>query len=68
MSSPASPAGRGRHHAAYAVGEATWSISADTRQGAQEADARMARDEWKYAPTSLKSPVLRVAESKYFLP
>ena len=68
MNSPSSPNGRGRHHAAHAAGEAAWVISADTRQGAQEVDARMARDEWKYAPASLKSTALPVAETMYFLP
>jgi len=68
MNSPFSPAGRGRHPAAPAAGEAAGVIGADTRQGAQEADARMARDEWKYAPASLKSPALPAAEAGYFLP
>ncbi|MDB5236439.1 MAG: hypothetical protein JWR44_3432 [Hymenobacter sp.] len=67
MNSPSSPAGHGRHHASHAANEAAWTISADTRQCAQEADASMARDEWKYAAPTPANPALPVAESKYFL-
>ncbi|MFC6222789.1 hypothetical protein ACFP2F_06005 [Hymenobacter artigasi] len=42
MESKPSPA---RHYAEDSV----WSISAGTRQGAQEADACMAADDWLYA-------------------
>ncbi|MET4072857.1 hypothetical protein [Hymenobacter sp. UYCo722] len=42
MESKLSP---GRHRAE----DAAWSISAGTRQGAREADACMAADDWLYA-------------------
>ena len=47
--------------------ESTWAISADTRQCAQEADASMAQDDWKYASPSITTTVSPVAESNYFL-
>ena len=37
------------HHRAE---DAAWSISAGTRQGAREADACIASDEWLYAPAT----------------
>ena len=46
--------------------ESTWAISADTRQCAQEADASMAQDDWKYASPGITT-VSPVAESNYFL-
>ena len=72
MNSPSSPndrdLGRSRSHAGYAAAEDAWVISADIRQCAQEADAGMTQDEWEYAPTSLKSASLPVAESKHLRP
>ena len=68
MHSPSSPAGRGRHPAAPAAGGAAGAISPDTRQEAQEADAGMARDEWKYTPASLKSTASAAAKITCFLP
>ena len=65
MNSPSSPNDRSLRHAAHAVAEAAWVVSSATRQGAQEADAGMTRDEWQYAPTSLKSANLPLAESEY---
>ena len=71
MNSPSSPAGGGQHPAAYAAhaaGAASWPIGAETRQEAQEADANMAWDEWRYAPASLENMALPVAESDNLLP
>ena len=47
--------------------ESTWTISADTRQCAQEADASMAQDDWKYASPGITTTVPPVAGSNYFL-
>jgi hypothetical protein len=47
--------------------ESTWAISADTQQCAQEADASMAQDDWKYASPGITTTVSPVAESNYFL-
>ena len=47
--------------------ESTWAISADTRQCAQEADASMAQDDWKYASPGITTTVSPVAERNYFL-
>jgi len=47
--------------------ESTWAISADTQQCAQEADASMAQDDWKYASPGITTTVSPVTESNYFL-
>ena len=65
---PPNPDGRGRRRADHAAGEAAWAISAGARQCAQETDASMARDDWKYASPNLTSSTLPAAESKHFLP
>lgn len=67
MNSPTSPDGRGWHLAGLTAGEGAWAISADTRLCAQEADANLAQDDWKYASPNPINPALPVAESKYFL-
>lgn len=41
--------------------DAAWSISAGTRQGAREADACIASDEWLYAPSTLTPRAARRA-------
>ena len=52
--------------ASHPESESTWAISADTRQCAQEADASMAQDDWKYASPGITT-IAPVAESNYFL-
>ena len=70
MNSPSSPhdRGRSRSHAGYAAAMDAWIISADTRQWAQEVDAGMTRDEWEYAPTSLKNAHSPVVKSTHLRP
>ena len=68
MKSPPSPHGPGRLWTDHAGGEAGWNIGAGTRQRAQEADARLMWDDWRYAAPNgiqLDSPA---AKRKYFLP
>ena len=48
MKSELSPASPGRHYPE----DVAWSISASTRQGAQEADACMVSEYWQYGTPS----------------
>ena len=68
MKSPPSPQAPGRPWTDHAGSEAGWNISAGTRQRAQEADASMTWDDWRYAAPNGIRLDLHAAESKYFLP
>ena len=68
MKPPPSPDGRSQLRANYAAGDSAWTISAGTRQCAPEADASMARDDWKYDFPNLTGSPLPASENKYLLP
>ena len=67
MEASSSPNRPRRPRTDHAGSDAIWNISPGTRARAQEADANMARDEWRYtAPNGIHSD-LPAAESRYFL-
>ena len=67
MEASSSPEGRAWPHYHRTDARPSAPISAATRASAQEADAAITRDNWKYSSSGFPTETQRLADSNYFL-